>query len=430
MTATMQVTAEELAYVDQAAGSDKFYRVFRFGSTVAVQYGRAGTFGTFKRTEFDDETAAEKAAAKQADSKFKKGYERIKATVLHFDGMPSDSHLDAAMAGIAAGTAAVDAGARQADAHAAAVVKLNDVAPVAVDPDVLDRVLAALAALRPGVTPAVGATSSVVRPMLAEVVPADGVAALLGDDAWWAQPKLDGERFVIEVVDGTVAVWNRQGQPKVANVAEALLTRFRQLAAGRWVFDGEVVGRKLHLFDMVDAAGVIDAMSPFRERHAALAVVLDALEVDDSAVCLVDCATTTQDKTTLLARVTDEQREGVIFRLAEAGYQAGRRASVLLKHKLLKEADCVVVDVGVGGKENASVAVFDDNGDEVVVGSVSTIGKGPVKIGDVVEVQFLYVVDPAFPRMFQPRIVRVRTDKAAHECLMGQFANAGTNKAG
>ena len=351
---TVQVSAEELAYVDRAAGSDKFYRVFVLPGAYVVQYGRSGTFGTFKRTACADADMASKAAAKQADAKFKKGYERMKSAVLDFDGPPSDSHLDAAMSAVAPGATTIDAGVRQAALHEAALIKLNEVGVVAVDAAVESRVRAALTAA--GFIPAAeGAVGPVpVRPMLANTAEPSSVTALLADDAWCAQAKLDGERFVIEVANGSVAVYNRQG--------------------------------------------------------------------------LVACSTSSVAKTDLLDAAVIESREGVIFRRIAGTYQPGRRSAAMLKHKLVKTADCIVVAVQTGGKANASLAVHGSHGRLVALGTVSTIGKGPIAEGDVVEVRFLYVVDPSHPRMFQPRLLGVRTNKSAAECSIDQFAYAGTNK--
>ncbi len=44
-------------------------------------------------------------------------------------------------------------------------------------------------------------------------------------------------------------------------------------------------------------------------------------------------------------------------------------------------------------------------------------------------VAFLYVADPRFPRLVQPRLVTRRNDKDAHECGLDKFTAAGTNKA-
>lgn len=79
-------------------------------------------------------------------------------------------------------------------------------------------------------------------------------------------------------------------------------------------------------------------------------------------------------------------------------------------------------------KESVTLAVRDASGKERIVGNASTIGKGPLAAGDVVEARFQYVLDPSEPTMVQPRIVRKRTDKTADQCSLDQFADAGTNK--
>ena len=61
--------------------------------------------------------------------------------------------------------------------------------------------------------------------------------------------------------------------------------------------------------------------------------------------------------------------------------------------------------------------------------TVTTIGCGDVNVGDVVEVHYLYIVNPAAPRLFQPRILRSRTDIAPTECHLAQLANAATDRA-
>lgn len=85
--------------------------------------------------------------------------------------------------------------------------------------------------------------------------------------------------------------------------------------------------------------------------------------------------------------------------------------------------------VGIGGKRNAELAGHDDAGNEVIIAPVTSIGRGDVSVGDVVEVQFLCIVNPSAPRMFQPRILRSRTDKASAECHLAQLANATTDRA-
>lgn len=414
------VNAEELQYIDRTAGHDKFYRVFQWGSTFVIQYGRNGTYGVFKRTTCADEGAAVAGATKQRKAKFSKGYECVKNALLSFSEEPTDAQLDTAMAR-ADGTDGSDID-HHADARERAVARMDDFAPAAIDRDVLERVRAILAddpLAQSPLTP-----EQALRPMLAE--PATDVDDLLQDDEFLAQYKLDGDRFVIEVNEGVVAAYNRQGQPKTSNMAPEVLAPFYHLTEGYWVFDGEMVGRTLWLFDMAAAWGRLPKNAPFVERYNMMAGVLTGMKLPE-CVRILPCSQGLEDKQFLLQHAVEEEREGVIFRRMSGSYQFGRRTKDLQKYKFLKEADVFVTQVGVKSKENAEVAVY-NSGLEQVVGMVSTIGKGDVAVGDVLEVRFLYVLDPEFPRMFQPRILRKRTDKSAEECSIDQFKNAGTNK--
>ena len=74
------------------------------------------------------------------------------------------------------------------------------------------------------------------------------------------------------------------------------------------------------------------------------------------------------------------------------------------------------------------LGVYNDAGELVEIGQVSTIGKGDVNAGDVIEVRFMGVTDPTAPRLYQPRIMRKRTDKSAAECSDTQLAHAWMNK--
>src|SRR5690349_10751965 len=223
----IEVSAEELAYIDAAANSDKFYRVFTVGTVAVVQYGRGGTAGTFKRTAFATAELASAAAAKQANAKFSKGYERVKNVTLRFETDPSDADLDTAMNSAAADASASDAAERQADARAAAAVRLNAV-DVVIDPAILTAVRTALTSTVGEARPVATNPHGAVRPMLAETVEPDRLEFYLTEDQYVAQLKLDGDRFVVEVLDGVVQVFNRQGVPKTSNVAEAVLAPLRQ----------------------------------------------------------------------------------------------------------------------------------------------------------------------------------------------------------
>lgn len=423
---TETVLATELQYIDPRSNSDKFYRVFVHGTEILTQYGRNGTFGTFTpRKNFASGDAAQKAADKAIAGKVGKGYNPVASGVLTFQTIPTDSDLDQAAARLdATGTGIAMPQLRE---QSAVVAAANGAQPV--DPAAHQRVLDAVAQLRLPARPITPSTLP-TRPMLAEVVAPAALESVLNSDAWVSQPKLDGDRVVVEVVDGVVAVLNRAGQPKVKNVGDGHLSPFRALSDGRWVFDGEVVGRKLWLFDMPAAGPFHDEASPFTQRYATLAATLAALGItgEHEHIGLVPTTIGSDAKRFLLEAAARAGKEGVMFRAAAASYQPGRRSQDLLKHKFLHDADCEVIALDPV-KESVTLAVRDHEGAVRVVGAASTIGKGSIAVGDVVEVRYLYVVNAEHPRMFQPRIMRRRTgEKSALECSIDQFAHAVTDK--
>jgi len=419
MSNHIEATVRELDFVQGT--SDKFYRVFTLGTTMVVQYGRNGTFGSISSKEFDDAAAAAKAADKQVAAKMARGYQPVRSGVLTFDGDPTDNDLDTAANLMPRGESTV---AMPAQREPSAVVAATNSAPAdEAHAATFARVLAALDASNAATLP-VDANPPASIPMLARVVTLTTVDRLMEDGMWVAQPKLDGERVLIEVVDGTVSVLNRAGQPKAKNVSEAMLAPFRALTEGRWVFDGEIIGRTVHLFDMAAAGRFVTERSGFTTRHANLVTIVDALmDPSDPAVRVLTYSEDSDAKRDLLAHA-EIDKEGVIFRHITSPYEPGNRSEGLLKWKFLKEVDAEVVQVGKGGKANAVLAVYDHDGEQVIIGQVSTIGRSGVVVGAVVEVAFLGIYSKEAPILFQPRIVRLRTDKAADECSIDQLANS------
>jgi predicted DNA-binding WGR domain protein len=429
------VVVREATYIDPRAGSDKFYRVFVAGNRWCSQYGRRGTAGTFtKIVEAADEAAATKAADAKFISKVKKGYEPSLSGVVMVADMSDTGALDLAVQALPVGNNAV-----------AGPVPI----PVAADPtaitgdrrdDLTPQVVAALEASpvrAAAAVPADTAPDLPVRPMLASVQPAEVIADAMASDHWVAQFKYDGDRVVVEVDNGVLRVLNRQGQTKTRNVGRAQIAPFTALYSGRWVFDGEVVGRTLVLFDLAAASDGrrtwVRDTTPFTVRYDALTAVAAALGLGSDADGATDPVVVAPvadraAKEEMLATAVTEQREGIILRHRDGHYEPGRRSTHLVKHKLVKDADVIVTGLA-RAKESATLAVYDGVGDLVEVGSASTIGKGEVAVGQVWVVAFLYVADPRFPRLVQPRLVTRRNDKDAHECVLDQFAAAGTNKA-
>lgn len=343
-------------------GSDKFYRVETDGCAVTITYGRNGTPGTTDTKTFPDEAAAAAFAAKKLKEKITKGYRPVDA--------PTGTSADTA---------------------------------------VFDDILA----------------DRHVLPMLAKVADPADITRMLDDDRWVLQPKLDGDRVVIAVRDGKLAAFNRQGQPKARNVGQAHLDAFAGLD-GDWTFDGEMVGRTFHVFDLASAPGLHDE-SPYERRRELLESAVAALGADPEVVRLVPTVKGRDAKIAYRRQAQQDRREGVMFRHVGGVYDNGRRSTDLVKDKFWSSADVVVTAVHPH-KESVEVSVRGRDGRMRPVGNITTIGKGDIKVGSVVEAKFLYVTDADNPVLYQPEILRVRADKTADECDLDQFIGTDTNR--
>ncbi|GAB36202.1 ATP-dependent DNA ligase [Gordonia otitidis] len=441
----IDIFISEATYVDPRAGHDKFYRVYTFGRSWVAQYGRNETLGTFtKVAEAADEQAATKAATAKLAGKVRKGYTPSRSGRVSFEGEVTDvtvldrladrlptngdpvPHGDAPLLPTATATSLDGDPLPDVTATVRTVLSDSGISSVTARADDLDPKLP-------------------MRPMLASVQPDTTVRNAMSSQYWVTQFKYDGDRVVVEVADGAIRVLNRQGVAKVRNVSHHHLQPFTALHSGRWVFDGEVVGRTLVLFDVAVASDGtctwVGAGTGFSARHAVLvhlASVLGLPAVENAAphapVVVAPVAHDDAAKQEMLDAAVSERREGIILRHRAGTYEQGRRSEQLVKVKFIKDAD-VVVSALSSSKQSAELSVYDADGNLVVVGSASTIGKdrlsgsGGVAVGQVWRVLFLYVTDPERPRLTQPRLDALRADKDPHECVLAQFADAGTVKA-
>jgi ATP-dependent DNA ligase len=270
-----------------------------------------------------------------------------------------------------------------------------------------------------------------MRPMLAETATMADLPKLLTDDKWVAQLKADGHRYLIVIENGKMSVLNRAGQPKVSMVDAAIAAQFAVFTTGTWIFDGEIVGNQLLLFDLAQAGAEIATTNPFTERYQVLSVLYnDVWQPDPNLVALLPVAAGETAKRALLAQAERECKEGIMMRHVDGTYQPGRRSRQLLKVKFTKTVDAIILRTGDGGKENVTLALLDPINNRIVeIGRASAIGKKPAPtMGQVWEIEYLYVVDPKAPRLYQPRLKMLRTDKELHECLFNQLDGCYTDK--
>jgi bifunctional non-homologous end joining protein LigD len=251
--------------------------------------------------------------------------------------------------------------------------------------------------------------SAIVVQLLNPVNDDAQVEALLKDNSVCVQQKMDGERRAVEKKDGSARGINRKGLyvqlPK--EIADSIYED--------GIFDGEIIGDKLYLFDVLELDGENLQHKSFLERFA----LLQSLDFG-SAVEVVPVAETEEAKREVLEKVQAAGGEGIVFKKKNAKYSSGRPASGgdQLKYKLYKTATFVV---GSQTKAKRSVGLIMFDGlNEVEVGKVTIPSNHEVpKVGEVVEVRYLYANRDG--AVYQPVYLGPRTDLEASEAVIEQL---------
>lgn len=262
-------------------------------------------------------------------------------------------------------------------------------------------------------------------PMLADSIDPTNLDRLVQDPEFVMEQKLDGHRVILRIQDGLspLAV-TRNGNPYTKGLPKDLFDGFPE---GRWVLDGEWIaphsgGDGIYwVFDMLDANGLISDRMPLLQRRCILETFMAAM--NNPKIRLVPQAKTSEEKRALVDRCRWMGAEGVMAKHRKGLYRPGARSKDMWKAKFVETADVVVLALRDDGKDSVRLGAYDANGLDVIdVGRASLIGKekkGEFKVGDVLEVRYLYM--GAGNRLFQPTILKKRTDKRAEECSIKQF---------
>jgi ATP-dependent DNA ligase len=225
----------------------------------------------------------------------------------------------------------------------------------------------------------------------------------LEHDDWWAEQKMDGHRVAVFLTPSDPPFcFNRSG---VSRSTPRFLWGLRSEQS--LLLDGELIENRYFAFDVPTSPGVL------YERRAVLEkIVFPGVDV-------VPAAKSTSAKRKLLKRALREGSEGIVLKNKNSYYE-GDRSRNWLKVKLVKELDAIVMDISPDGRDNAVLVLLDiAAGKPVEICTVSTFGKGPIQIGSICTVRYLYAT--ADRKLVQPRIIRFRTDKSYQECTTEQL---------
>lgn len=223
------------------------------------------------------------------------------------------------------------------------------------------------------------------------------------DPDWVAQEKFDGENRMIVIKDGSVGGVNRRGLtcPVPAHWDANDIPH----AKGRTVLCGEDMGSELVAFDILERDGHCIRHLGYVDRHAVLEEVA-RLAGSPAWLKMAAVATTTLGKRELLRRMVEEDGEGVVYKRANAAFDAGRSLNAV-KHKVQESSTFEVMKVN--DQRSVAIALRDADGMIVPMGNVTVPANHPVPfVGALVEVEYMYRYEGG--ALMQPKYKGERTD--------------------
>ena len=267
-----------------------------------------------------------------------------------------------------------------------------------------------------------GRQTDFVPQLLNPITEADALA-LLSQDGWAAQEKMDGERRAAHAERGQVIGANRKGLvvPLPQDMVDELLGIDAQHGAIR--VDGEIIGEILYVFDLHVARGDTLHALPWIERLRRAEIALAGCQY----LKVVPVAVTTAEKRALWVRVKAAHGEGIVFKRMSSLVTAGRPNSGgdWLKYKFTESASCAVMAINAG-KRSVKLGLLERHNPLIQglhwipVGNVTIPPNQPIPSpGDIVEVEYLY----AYPggSLYQPVYHGNRTDVDTASCSMDQL---------
>jgi bifunctional non-homologous end joining protein LigD len=248
-------------------------------------------------------------------------------------------------------------------------------------------------------------TPSGYKPQLLNAIEEADLEMYFKDPAYMMQEKMDGERRMAKKLGGDVFGINRKGE--VVALPEQIAAEMRKLPD--CVLDGEQVGDVLFVFDCMEREG-----EDLRSRAAEVRyfAAQDLGSATGAGMQIIRAFATESGKRKAFAEVKARKGEGVVFKLRDSAYVAGRPNSKgpQVKFKFTASATCVVLSQN-GSKRSAGLGIRKGSSELwVPIGNVTIPANFPIPpAGALVEVRYLY----AYPggALYQPVSLGPRTDQ-------------------
>jgi bifunctional non-homologous end joining protein LigD len=248
-----------------------------------------------------------------------------------------------------------------------------------------------------------------ILPQLLNPIEESEVEQYINDDNYLAQEKHDGERRLVQKNEDGVTGINRKGL--TVSLDAGIEKSIKEIG----IYDAEIVGDHLYVFDLLSLKGKDLRALPLEERLKELRKVKFGKNVT-----LSETAHTKSGKQAVLKAVKESNGEGIVFKLKTSKYVAGRpnKGGAHLKFKFWKSATFIVSN-HTKGKNSIGLVVLDGK-KEIDVGKCTIPTGTPLPpVSALVEVRYLYAYKGG--AVFQPAYLGERKDLERAACTASQL---------
>ena len=266
------------------------------------------------------------------------------------------------------------------------------------------------------------------QPQLLNDIDRAAAMALIEDDEWVLQEKMDGKRIAVAIGRSEVRISNKSA--RACSMPTPVVTALQSLRSVEYPgpvlyieADSELIDGKYYVFDIfsVDGTDLRNETYETRATHYTRLIdrnksVAGSNSVYD-AIVAVEPFFGTAAKRSAFERIEREKKEGVVFKRRDMVYAPGRPNSngPALKFKFRETSTAICLGDSGEGKRSIMLGMLSEQGLVVSVGKVTVPPNQPVpQRDDLVEVLYLYKYE--LGSLFQPVLIGIRDDQNREDC--------------
>jgi ATP-dependent DNA ligase len=247
----------------------------------------------------------------------------------------------------------------------------------------------------------------------------------LDDPNWVWQEKWNGDRRLILKEGNTIQDFNRKGE-RGKGLPPEIIAALKAHPLHRFIIDCEWVRdfNQLVIFDMLIAGDDVIATNPYSSRLSYIHMNFDGF---NKRVLPIATAVTRAEKLALVERLIAEHAEGFVMKELSKPYRESNKAGTLrynYRVKFWKTLDAVVLGdstkiVDGNTRDSVRLGLYMQDGSLKDICGASKKARYSLKIGDVVEIKYLYGTGTF--DIVQIDILHLRDDKTAEQCTIDQI---------